>query len=392
MNGNDILNGMEHIDPKLIESAEKIKPHQSRKPWRFAAAAALFLCLAVAGAMLLNQDKPEPKPTETSSAAPSSDGIFINTALPLKFGFVSCYTNPRHEENPESEDNLYGVMDSDGNVVIEPSYSNAVPLSKDSFAVSSNENGKTYSSMIDKSGKTIIPWFEGAVWGVDEDGGKPIAIVAPEYGKTYIVDMSGKRLLDIDFDNVLMPITTRRHILEAYNTERAYYISYGGEIIAEFPANKVVLDPFGECKGSTVIACMYKVPEAGKSSILYGLYDSSSGRELVPCSRKEGYPINEERFVLKDTCLIGPEYDDFAAIYDKSGNVICGGGKYQDIDFTYGSSYGIGFAISPTETYYNVINTDGKAVGGKYDSIDKDADGNFVCKKGDQTETIKSAK
>ena len=26
MNGNDILNGMEHIDPKLIESAEKIKP------------------------------------------------------------------------------------------------------------------------------------------------------------------------------------------------------------------------------------------------------------------------------------------------------------------------------------------------------------------------------
>ena len=180
--------------------------------------------------------------------------------------------------------------------------------------------------------------------------------------------------------------------MEAYNTERAYYISYGGEIIAEFPANKVVLDPFGECKGSTVIACMYKVPEAGKSSILYGLYDSSSGRELVPCSRKEGYPINEERFVLKDTCLIGPEYDDFAAIYDKSGNVICGGGKYQDIDFTYGSSYGIGFAISPTETYYNVINTDGKAVGGKYDSIDKDADGNFVCKKGDQTETIKSAK
>ena len=49
MNGNDILNGMEHIDPKLIESAEKIKPHRSRKPWRFAAAAALFLCLAESG-------------------------------------------------------------------------------------------------------------------------------------------------------------------------------------------------------------------------------------------------------------------------------------------------------------------------------------------------------
>ena len=30
MNGNDILNGMEHIDPKLIESAEKIKPQIGR--------------------------------------------------------------------------------------------------------------------------------------------------------------------------------------------------------------------------------------------------------------------------------------------------------------------------------------------------------------------------
>ena len=142
--------------------------------------------------------------------------------------------------------------------------------------------------------------------------------------------MSGKRLLDIDFDNVLM-LLQHGGIFGSYNTERAYYISYGGEIIAELPANKVVLDPFGECKGSTVIACMYKVPEAGNSSILYGLYDSSSGRELVPCSRKEGFAINEDRFVLKDTCLIGPDYDDFAAIYDRNGNVICDGGEYQDI-------------------------------------------------------------
>ena len=49
--------------------------------------------------------------------------------------------------------------------------------------------------------------------------------------------------------------------------------------------------------------------------------------------------------------------------------------------------------IESRENHVELIGvTDGKAVGGKYDSIDKDADGNFVCKKGDQTETIKSVK
>ncbi len=334
----------------------------------------------------------EPTTNPNVSANVGTKVIFANTALPLNFGFVSCYTNPQGEENADNSENLYGIMDSEGNVVVEPRYAKAFPLSRETFAISTIKENETFSSMIDSNGKTIIPSFKGEIISVCHEDTAKIAIVAPKGGRSYIVDMSGKRLLDRDFKTIYVATETRPDLLEAFTDEYAYYISLDGELIAEFPANKVVLDPFGECKGSTVIACMYKVPEAGNSSILYGLYDSSSGRELVPCSRKEGYPINEERFVLKDTCLTGPDYDDFAAIYDKNGNVVCDGGKYQDIDFTYGSSYGIGFAISPTDTYYNVINTDGKAVGGKYDSIDKDADGNFVCKKGDQTETIKSVK
>ncbi len=330
-------------------------------------------------------------PSDTAATAEMTQ-LFKNKDKEFDYGYIACYANPQNDENPDNPDNLYGIMDSQDKVIVKPKYDTVSPLSRDTFITDTMRDGKVYSSLIGRNDKVIIPEFIGEIVTVSDDKEVPLAIIRPEKGKNYIVDASGKKVIDIDFDSVYLPIETRRHVLSAYTAERAYYISYGGEIIAEFPANKVVLDPFGECKGSTVIACMYKVPEAGKSSILYGLYDSSSGRELVPCSRKEGYPINEERFVLKDTCLIGPEYDDFAAIYDKSGNVICGGGKYQDIDFTYGSSYGIGFAISPTETYYNVINTDGKAVGGKYDSIEKDTDGNFVCKKGDQTETIKSVK
>ena len=265
-------------------------------------------------------------PSDTAATVEATQ-LFKNKEKTFDYGYIACYANPQNDENPDNPDNLYGIMDSQDKVIVKPKYDLVSPLSRDTFITDVMRGGKVYSSLIGRDDKVIIPEFIGEIVTVSDDKEVPLVIIRPEKGKSYIVDASGK-----------------------------------------------------------------KVIEEGNSCILYGLYDSSSGRELVPCSRKEGYPINEERFVLKDTCLIGPEYDDFAAIYDKNGNVVCDGGKYQDIDFTYGSSYGIGFAISPTETYYNVINTDGKAVGGKYDSIDKDADGNFVCKKGDQTETIKSVK
>lgn len=54
--------------------------------------------------------------------------------------------------------------------------------------------------------------------------------------------------------------------------------------------------------------------------------------------------------MLKDTCLIGPDYDDFAAIYDRNGNVICDGGEYQDIIFGYGNSKGVGVILKPSES------------------------------------------
>ena len=277
-----------------------------------------------------------------------TNGVFINKVQPLKFGFVSCYTNPQKEENLENEENLYGIMDSEGNVIIEPKYNNAFPVSSETFAIITVKDGELYSSMIDGEGKSIIPSFKGEIVTVCHEDNATIAIIEPQGQKSYIVDMTGKKLFDNDFNSVYLAAETKQNVLEAYTDECAYYISLDGKIIAEFPANKPVPDPFGVSKSNTVIFCCYS-PKKIESRILYGLYDTKSGREIVPCTRQNGFAINEDRFVLKDTSALGPDYDDFAAIYDKDGNIICDGGKYQDIIFSYGHSWGVGVTIKPTE-------------------------------------------
>lgn len=298
-----------------------------------------------------------------------ANDIFINKVQPLNFGYVSCYTNPQNVENPENEENSYGIMDSEGNVIIEPEYADAFPVSRETFAVSTVEDGKNYSSMIDSSGNIIISSFKGEIVAVAHEDNAAIAIVEPQGEKSYIVDMTGKKLLDRDFNSIFIASETKQDVLEAYTDESAYYISLDGKLIAELPADKPVLDPFGEGEDGAVIACCYS-PQESEGRILYGLYDSKSGYEIVPCARRNGFSINENRFIFKDTSAMGPDYGDFAAIYDKNGNIICGDGKYQDIIFSYGSSVGVGVTIKPTE--------DGMGSEVKYYRID--ADGNALSK------------
>lgn len=305
-----------------------------------------------------------------------SKDIYVNKAQPLKFGYVSCYTNPQKEENLENKENSYGIMDSKGNVVVEPKYANAFPVSRETFSISTIKEGELYSSMIDGEGKTIIPSFKGEIVTVCHKDNATIAIIEPQGEKSYIVDMAGKKLFDLDFNSVYLSIETRQDVLEAYTDESAYYISLDGKIISEFPANKPIIDPFRESTSTTVICCCYS-PEKLEGRILYGLYDSKNDREIVPCTRQNGFAISEERFVLKDTSKLGPDYDDFAAIYDKDGNIICDSGKYQDIIFSYGNSWGVGVTIKPTEdnmsseVKYYKIDANGNMLSEALDSMPK---------------------
>ena len=363
---------------KLIKKTENNTKHGSPKHFMMSVLTiAASFAIVLTAVMLLSKQPNYPVIDPATTNFPShneTEGIFINKVQPLKFGFISCYTNPQKEENLKNKENLYGIMDSEGNIIVEPKYANAFPVSRKTFAISKVVEGETYSSMIDYDGKIIVSSFKGEIVAVCHEDNATIAIIAPKDEKSYLVDMTGKKLLDCDFNSVYVASETNQNILEAYTDESAYYISLDGKIIAEFPASKPVIDPFGEGNGGTVIACCY-LPEEAENRIFYGLYDSKSGREIVPCTRKNGFAINEERYVLKDTSAMGPDYNDFAAIYDKDGNVICGDGEYHDIIFRYGSSFGIGVTIKPTEDLmgsevkYYLIDADGNALSEALDSM-----------------------
>lgn len=329
------------------------------------ALAAGVLCFAGCGG-----DAEAPSDPSTTAAA---EQIFVNTARRLAFGLVSCYTNPQGEENADNPENLYGIMDSDRRVIVEPKYAEAFPVSPDNYAIVTVKDGETYSSMINADGKAVVPSFKGEIKAVCHDDTADIAIIEPQGGRAYIVDMSGKKLLDRDFGSIYT--AERQDMLQAFDDAKAYYISLDGKMIAELPANKPVLDPFGTGKGGTVLACVYDKPESGNPSILYGLYDSASGREIVPCTRKGGYAISENRFVLKDTNDMGPDYDTFAAIYDKDGKVICADGEYQDIIFDSGNTSGVGVTLKQpqgsetSELKYYVIDVDGKKLSQALDQM-----------------------
>ncbi len=336
---------------------------------------ALLLCLICLASCKNNEIPTNDSVSGTyASSQIETKEIFVNKAQPLEYGFITCYSNPQHEENIENEDNSYGIMDSEGNVVIEPKYDNAFPASRETFIISDVKEGETYSSMIDSDGKTIISSFKGKIVPIYYKNNATIAIIEPKEEKSYLVNMTGEKLLGLDFNSIYIAKETRQNILEAYSEGIAYYISLDGKLIAELPANKPVLDPFKEGKGGTVITCCY-LPEKCDGCILYGLYDSSDGHEIVPCSRKNGFAINEERFILKDTSALGPDYEDFASIYDENGNVICADGEYQDIIFDNGSSWGIGVTINPTEDHtssivkYYKIDADGNKLSEALDSM-----------------------
>ena len=111
------------------------------------ALAAGVLCFAGCGG-----DAEAPSDPSTTAAA---EQIFVNTARRLAFGLVSCYTNPQGEENADNPENLYGIMDSDRRVIVEPKYAEAFPVSPDNYAIVTAKDGETYSSMIDADGKKL---------------------------------------------------------------------------------------------------------------------------------------------------------------------------------------------------------------------------------------------
>ncbi len=370
MKSDKLLDAMGNLNDEILLDAKKGRSPSSAVQKRIIAAAAVFLILVVAGVAgkrVVGIISAEPTAvTEASGVTVDKEKVFIAPAGALKFGYVSCYTNPQGIADEESEDNLYGVADAKGDIILEPNYKEAYPINESVFAVKLEKGEKILATIVDKTGKELITAFDGEVEPLFENNGKAVAVLRYAKGGCVLVNETGGKIIDKSFDNVYAT-DFNQNILQAFDENNAYFISNEGKIIVTLPKNEIVADPFSvQPESETVVISACYAPESYGQSIVFGIYDKTAKREIVSCSRSYGYAINSNRFVLEDIDWLGLDIDGFAAIYDEKGNVVCASGVYQEIVFTYGASHGTGVCLidnnGETSLKYWSIDADGNKI------------------------------
>ena len=305
-------------------------------------------------------------PSDTAATVEATQ-LFKNKEKTFDYGYISCYANPQNDENPANPDNLYGIMDSQDKVIVKPEYESVYPMVKNKFVVRKRVDDFMQSALIDNKENFIIPFFIGEIrqTGVlAPEGTPPILVIEPLGGKIRFVNTDGEQIIPLEFDSASIH-QYNGFFFGSKNTEAGetlYVYDYNGKEIC-------VLNN-GDYAELRELAHGYTLLLGNNNNWLKFGLKNSSGKVIIPCKYEEIKVVGADRIVAFD-------------------------GEFARIFFDDGDKIGIGCqsaTIGAYEPEFWLIDLNGKAESGKYDSIEKDADGNFVCKKGNQTETIKSVK
>ena len=288
------------------------------------------------------------------------ENVYVDKNYEPGFDYKLCYVSKDLTGN-------VGIVDSGGNIVIEPSYLSILPVDKGRFVVEKTIDNYIHSALIDDKENILIPFFKGVIGEtgvIAPEGTPPILAVEPTFGKTRFVNTDGEQIIPLEFDGASI------HQYDGFffgkkNTEAGktlYVYDYNGKEIC-------VLNN-GDYAELRELEHGYTLLIGNNNNWLKFGLKNSSGKVIIPCKYEEIKVVGADRIVAFD-------------------------GEFARIFFDDGDKIGIGCQSATMGAYepeFWLIDLNGKAESGKYDSIEKDADGNFVCKKGDQTETIKSVK
>ena len=315
----------------------------------------------------------------------NKSGVFIDDENSLDFGYISCYTNEEKIEVISKENNLYGIADETGKIIIEPQYSNIYPVGSNIFSAEKTTDSKTYSALIDKNNNILVDFFPGHIIPVYNKGNdSKIVIIDTDDGKDYITDTQGNRISDMTYRTIYFS-DSRENTLEAYTQDKGYYISFDGEIIAEIGSENAVDESEYYSGKLTVISRL------NGREIKYGM-KNSDGKEIIPCEYDNVYPLNENRIVAWNGNYTGISEFDSVEIYDADGKIVCQKGNYQYVEFKNGASVGIGTIYSKEESkmLFWLIDTDGNKLTKAFDMISANEDGTFSAEYDGKTQIIKS--
>ena len=315
--------------------------------------------------------------------------IFVDSNEKNYGDFKTCYVNSSDEENPYNELNSFGVLTSDGEIVVPPVYSSAVSAGDNCFIVERTfEDGTREAALIDSQGKIIFEYFRGNILPIYFENKIYVLIADAFEGADYLIKPDGTKALDIEFQNLFYSYTAvseqgfepEEMIKGIYNDEY-YLINYKGEISGIYNKKPKVKKPFGQ--GMNLMAA-YKLYQGNYKTLLFGVSDSD-GNEIVPCYYNSIY-YTGDRIVVRRGDEQGLGESDVVMIYDNNGNIVCDKGIFCWIDIEYGAETGIGTAVSEwddeimaTVGGYWVIDKNGKKISDEYDKITKNNDGTYTA-------------
>lgn len=325
--------------------------------------------------------------TAAQGGETKAENVYVEDSV-LEFGYRRCYTSADFTGN-------VGIVDSDGNIIVKPNYSAVLPIAEGRFEVEKTIDNSIHSALIDDKENALIPFFKGEIREtgvIAPEGTPPILAVEPTFGKTRFVNTDGEQIIPLEFDGA----SIREYdgffygvILGENGTDSKHYIyDYNGKELCvlgngEYADLRELEHGFTLLIGST------------DNRIKFGVKDSS-GKVIIPCKYEEITVIGSDRIVTFDgqiQSLI--ESDNVANLFDGSGKQLTKDGEFARIFFDDGDKIGIACrAADPQEGVtpeYWLIDTNGKAKSGKYDSIEKADGGKFTCVKNGRQETVEAA-
>ncbi len=346
----------------------------------------LILILALTVSACSNDSHRSQDETTALESASMVDNVYVDTDHDPGFGYKLCYMSKNLTGN-------VGIVDSAGNIVIEPSYVSAFPIRKDRFVVEKTVDNSKHAALVDENKNFLVPFFRGVIrqTGVlAPEGTPPILVIEPLYGKIRFVNTDGEQIIPLEFDSASIH-QYNGFFFGSKNTEAGetlYVYDYNGKELC-------VLNN-GDYAELRELEHGYTLLIGNNNNWLKFGLKNSSGKVIIPCKYEEIKVVGADRIVAFDGELESLiETSNVANMFDGDGKQLTKDGEFARIFFDDGDKIGIGCQSATLGAYepeFWLIDLNGKAESGKYDSIDKDADGNFVCKKGDQTETIKSVK
>lgn len=290
--------------------------------------------------------------------------IYVDSLSDAGLGYKFCYDS-------ESMDGEIGIADSNGNIILSPAYVSIEPITENRFIGRQTGDGSPRSALVDENGKEIIPFFTGEIRRINAfaDAKTVVLSVEPSDGKRTFTDTDGKRITSLEYD-----ITGKNEFYGFFSGsagDKEYIYNCDGELMFALGLNETA--DFKELDHGYIM-----VMKNCGNALKYGLKNAE--KLFIPCEYNEFTVISKDRIVARIGALDGVDSSDIARIFDSDGKQITTDGEFGTLIFENGNDYGVALGFTQNgEIREWVVDTNGKRVSEKYESVKLESNGDFTA-------------